>query len=69
MEHFSVGRIGRVFIVRLDPGDYLLESLTELARRKGIKNAVVVSAIGTLDKCVLHMVETTGYPPVEYFKR
>ncbi len=69
MHYFSASGIGRIFIVRLDPGDYLLENIVKLVEKEGIKDGVVVSAIGTLDKCVLHMVKTTGYPPVEYFKR
>ncbi|MEM2849741.1 MAG: DNA-binding protein [Candidatus Bathyarchaeia archaeon] len=69
MEYFSTDKLGRVFIVRLDPGDYVLESMSELVVREKIKDAVVISAVGTLDMCTLHMVTTTGYPPKEYFKR
>lgn len=68
MEYFTAERIGRIFLLRLDPGDHVLESINELIRREGIKDAVVFSAIGTLDKCVLHMVTTTSYPPKEFFK-
>ncbi|MBS7660302.1 DNA-binding protein, partial [Candidatus Bathyarchaeota archaeon] len=53
----------------LDPGDCVLESINELIKREGIKDAVVFSAIGTLDECVLHMVTTTGYPPKDFFRR
>ncbi|MEM3545750.1 MAG: DNA-binding protein [Candidatus Bathyarchaeia archaeon] len=69
MEYFSTDKLGRIFIVRLDPGDYVLESITELAVREEIKDAIVISAVGTLDECTLHMVTTTGYPPKEYFRR
>lgn len=69
MEYFTAERTGRIFILRLDPGDYVLESINELVKREGIKDAVVFSAIGTLSECVLHMVTTTGYPPKEFFKR
>lgn len=69
MEYFSTDKLGRVFIVRLDPGDYVLESMSELVVREKIKDAVVISAVGTLDMCTLHMVTTTGHPPKEYFKR
>jgi predicted DNA-binding protein with PD1-like motif len=48
MEYFSSSEIGRCFALRLDKGDYLLESINEL-----IKDAVVISAIGTLDMCTL----------------
>lgn len=69
MEYFTGTEYGRTFILRLDPGDLLLESIKNLIEKEKIKNAVVVSAIGTLDYCVLHMVMTTGYPPVEHFER
>lgn len=59
---------GNVLVVRLDPGDFVLESLRELAKKEGLNDAVIVSGIGTLDKCVLHMVTTTGYPPKEYYR-
>jgi hypothetical protein len=69
MEYFSTQEIGRIFILRLDQGDMVLESINELIVKEGIKDAVVVSGIGTLDRCILHMVMTTGYPPVEHFER
>lgn len=69
MEYFTAERVGRIFLLRLDPGDYVLESINELIEREGINDAVVFSAIGTLDECTLHMVTTTGYPPKEFFKR
>ncbi|MBS7653873.1 MAG: DNA-binding protein [Candidatus Bathyarchaeia archaeon] len=62
-------KIGRIFLLRLDPGDYVLESVNELVHKEKIKDAVIISAIGTLDHCVLHMVTTTGYPPKEFFRR
>jgi len=68
MEYFSTGGIGRTFVFRLDKGDYVLESITSLIQKENIKDAVVVSAIGTLDECRMHMVLTTGYPPVEHFE-
>ena len=69
MESFSMKSSGRVFIIRLDPGDYLLESIVGFIQKEGIKDAYIASAIGTLDHCVLHMVMTTSYPPVEHFER
>jgi predicted DNA-binding protein with PD1-like motif len=68
MEYFSTD-VGRIFLLRLDPGDYVLEGINEMVRKEKIKDAVVISAIGTLDQCVLHMVTTTGYPPKEFFRR
>jgi predicted DNA-binding protein with PD1-like motif len=69
MKVFTQDKVGRIFILRLDQGDFVLESINELIERENIKNGVVVSAIGTLDYCTLHMVMTTGYPPVEHFEK
>jgi hypothetical protein len=69
MKLFTNGTFGRVHLLRLDKGDYLLESIEAFIKTQNIKNAVVLSGIGTLDYCVLHMVMTTGFPPVEHFAR
>ena len=69
MEGF-VGKLGaKVHVLRLDPGDLLLESIQEYAAKSGIKNGYVVSGVATLSHCVLHMVMTTGYPAVEHFEK
>lgn len=69
MKSFKSEEIGRTFILRLDQGDMVLESIKNLISKEKIKDAFVISGIGTLDKCVLHMVTTIGYPPKEYFKK
>ncbi len=68
MDYFSSAERGRTLVLRLDPGDDVLESINQLIINEGIKDAMVVSGIGTLDVCVMHMVMTTGYPPVEHFE-
>jgi hypothetical protein len=69
MQLFDKAESGRTIILRLDQGDYLLESICEAIKKAGISDGYVVSGIGTLDYCVLHMVMTTSYPAVEYFKK
>jgi len=69
MEAFTGGTFGKVHILRLDRGDYLLESIENFVKSENIRNAAVVSGIGTLDHCVLHMVMTTGLPPVNHFEK
>ncbi len=68
MEYFSTEDFGRVFFLRLDPGDYVLEGIIDLAKKENIRDGVIISAIGTLDECRLHMVTTIDYPVVEHFK-
>ena len=69
MESFTAKTSGKVVVLRLDPGDLLLESIQALIQKEGIRDGYIASAIGTLDYCVMHMVMTTGYPPIEYFAR
>lgn len=69
MKCFYGKGFGKVFTLRLDKGDYLLESIEEFIKQNKIQDAVVVSGIGTLDHCVMHMVMTTGFPPVEHFEK
>ena len=59
MNWFSAGSVSRVFVVSLNQGDYLLESAKDFIHEMKIKNGVIISAIGTLDYCTLHMVTTT----------
>lgn len=69
MKYFSSENVGRTFILRLDQGDDVLGSINDLIQKENISDGVVVSGIGTLDYCTLHMVMTTGYPPVEHFEK
>lgn len=69
MKYFVADSISRVFIISLNPGDYILESINNLIEKENIKNAVVVSGIGTVDKCTIHIVTTTVYPPKEYYAK
>jgi predicted DNA-binding protein with PD1-like motif len=68
MKYFTSEQVGRAFVLRLDQGDDVLNSIQELIKAENIMDGVVVSGIGTLDYCTLHMVMTTGYPPVEHFE-
>ena len=67
MEIFTGSNFGKVHVLRIDRGEYLLESIESFIDGNNIKNAAVLSAIGTLDYCVMHMVMTTTLPPVDHF--
>lgn len=69
MQYFDNAELGRTIILRLDQGDYVLESIQKVLDEEGIKDGYIASGIGTLDYCVLHMVTTTGYPPVEVYPK
>jgi predicted DNA-binding protein with PD1-like motif len=69
MESFTGSSFTKINVLRLDRGEYLLENIESFVKNKNIRNAAVVSGIGTLDYCVLHMVMTTGLPPVNHFEK
>jgi len=59
--------LGRVMVVRLNPGDDLLRSLTEAVRENGIRSGVILNGIGSLSHYHVHVVKTTQLPPGDVF--
>jgi len=59
--------VGRIIIMNLERGDLLLESIREELIRLDIRNAVITSAIGSLQKVVLHRVTGIEREPVDEF--
>ena len=57
----------RVILVRLNPDDDILDSLTEAARRENIRHGLVLSGIGSLSRYHVHVVKTTQLPPGDVF--
>lgn len=53
---------GTHVIVRLDPGDDVLESLTTACTDHDIDTGAVVTGIGTLDTLAIHYVHRTDLP-------
>lgn len=62
MKHFVFPKVGRTFIIRLERGDFLKESISKLAQEEGIINGVVVSGIATFDEALFQMTTTYDYP-------
>ncbi len=56
MDYFEHNKFGRTFALRLDKGEDILGSLNNLIEKENIKDGVVVSGVGTLDRCALHFV-------------
>lgn len=69
MQSFSGSNAVKVHVIQLAAGDYLLESLRAFLKEKDIRDGAVISGIGTLDECTMHMVTTTGLPIVETYPR
>ena len=47
-------KLGRVVVLNLKRGDLLLESIRDHVKEAGIKNAVLVTIVGSLSKLVYH---------------
>jgi len=56
-------RAVEVVVIGIQPGEMLLESIEEACRERDIRNGAVVSGIGTLDKCRMHYITHTDFPP------
>jgi predicted DNA-binding protein with PD1-like motif len=62
MEHWEV-RLGKVVVLRCDRGEDLLNTIESVAKESGIRNGVIVSAIGTLERCRMHRVTSKDTLP------
>jgi predicted DNA-binding protein with PD1-like motif len=59
----------RFIALRFDPGDDLLLSLRAAVAEHGIRNAAILSGVGSLDRYHYHVVKTTNMPPGDTFVR
>jgi predicted DNA-binding protein with PD1-like motif len=55
--------LGRVVILSFDRGEKLREGIRDKLKELGIRNAVVISAIGTFEKARFHRIITTDQRP------
>lgn len=56
-----------IVVVALRPGELLLESLSDVARRAQIHSGIVLSGIGSLTRGRIHTVSSNDYPPSNDF--
>jgi predicted DNA-binding protein with PD1-like motif len=59
MKSFLSHDYGRIIVIHLGKGELLQESIAEELKRQGIKNAVLLSCIGSLRKLSMHIITTT----------
>ena len=59
MKTFTTTNYGRTVIMHLGKGECILESVQKEIDRLGIKNGVLLSAIGSLRKASLHVITNT----------
>ncbi len=59
---------GRVWVIRIDPGEDVLKSLRKFVDDHGIVQGVVVGGYGTLSRVRLHWVVHNRFPPENRFE-
>ncbi len=57
---FGGARIQEVYRLRLDRGDFVLESLLQAIKEHDIQDGAVLSAIGSVQDCTYHAVNSLG---------
>ena len=67
MRYFTGGKVERVIIVSLTPGDLFLETVEEIIRKENIETAVITSGIGSFRRFKYHTISWTGMPPKDRF--
>ena len=67
MRSFVTDNYGRFVVLHLSKGDLVLESIKEELSRLGIKNAVMLSAIGSLRKLAFHTITELADVSVDEF--
>ena len=68
MRYYESSGFGKVYTLRINPGEDLLKEIECFIEQTGLKYGTVVTGIATFKECTLHMVTTTGYPAVEHFE-
>jgi len=55
--------LGRIVILSFDRGEKLREGIRDKLKELGIKNAVLISGIGTFEKARFHRIKNTNQRP------
>ena len=61
--------VKNLVFVRLNPGDFILESLKEAVEKNNIKNALIISGFGSARTHHFHVVGSRENPPLNEFVR
>jgi predicted DNA-binding protein with PD1-like motif len=67
--HTITGNFSRIVVVRLKHGTDVLEGLQKAAEMQNIKNAAILSGIGSLTQYHVHVVNNTSFPPGNTFMK
>jgi predicted DNA-binding protein with PD1-like motif len=59
----------RIEIIRMGPGTDMLQGLNNLVKEKNIKNAVIISGIGSVTDYHYHVVTDRNLPPAQEYPK
>lgn len=62
-------RLGRVVLVRMDPGEDVLTALRAAVEQEGIRSGVILSGVGSLNAFHVHVVGVPSLPTRDVFVR
>ncbi|MEA2525348.1 MAG: uncharacterized protein QOF73_2575 [Thermomicrobiales bacterium] len=65
--HAEPARFGRIWTLRFDPGEDLLEGLRQAATELGVRDGTFLGGIGSLTSYHIHVVSSTALPPENAF--
>lgn len=69
MVHTVSSNFSKIIVVRLKYGTDLLDGLQKAVKLENIKNAVILSGIGSLTSYCVHVVDSTTFPVKEAFPK
>lgn len=64
MKFYDQAKPGRTIVVRLNPGDYVMESLRQVIREAGLKDGYIASGVASFDHCRLKTAVNVSQPPI-----
>ena len=68
MKKFEFNQLGKSIAINLEPGDLVLESIKTELEASGVKNAVLVSALGSMCKLNYHVIGATTKQPQDLYR-
>lgn len=67
--HTVASNFSKIIVVRLKYGTDLLDGLQKAVKQENIKNAVILSGVGSLTSYRVHVVDSTTFPVKEAFPK
>jgi predicted DNA-binding protein with PD1-like motif len=61
------GGLSRLFVVRLDTGEDVLQGIRAAVEDAGIRHGLILSGVGSVSRYHVHVVKTTNVPPGDVF--